>query len=138
MVEHNGTENYRGTEIKWEMSEIAGSGFWRGTAAIVTPPGEWSPPEVRTVPDIPERFNSEEDARESVLRLAREVVDGRSSRAVKVSRLSAGSDVTNRLGNYSSRSHGPEIATRASVCLILIAALLLVAGFFDYSSPARN
>jgi hypothetical protein len=32
----------------------------------------------------------------------------------------------------------PEIATRASVCLILIAALLLVAGLFDYSSSARD
>src|ERR1044072_10052482 len=101
MVEHNGTENYGRTEINGEISKIPGSGFWRGTAAIVTPPVKWSPPEVRTVPDIPERFNSEEDARESVLRLAREVVDGRSSRPVKVSSLSTGSDLTNRSGTDS-------------------------------------
>src|ERR1051325_6563361 len=62
MVEHSGVDNYRGMEIKWAISEIDGSGLWRATAAIVTPPGAWSPPAVKSVPDIPERFNSEENA----------------------------------------------------------------------------
>ena len=53
----------------------------------MTPPGTWSPLAVKNVPDIHERFNSEEDAQESMSRLARELVDGRSSRPVKPYRL---------------------------------------------------
>jgi hypothetical protein len=134
---HNGVENYRGTEIIWDISEIDGSGFWKGTAAIVIPPGPWSPPRVRDVPDIPERFNAEEEARESVLKLARQLVEGRSSPRVKLNRLSAHSDLTNGLGN-SSASHSAEISMRGSICLVLIAAVFLLAVFYDYSSSARH
>ena len=137
MMMHNRVENYRGTEIIWDISEIDGSGFWKGTAAIVTPPGPWSPPRVRDVPDIPERFNAEEEARESVLKLAREWVEGRPSQRVKVDRLSARSDLTNGLGN-SAAAHSPEIFMRGTLCLVLVAALFLLAVFYDASSSARN
>jgi hypothetical protein len=73
--EHNGVENYRGKEIKWEISEIDGSGFWRGMAAIVTPPAAFAPPAVKSVPAIPDRFNSEQEALETIFRLARGFVD---------------------------------------------------------------
>ncbi len=137
MRTHNGVENYRGTDIMWDISEIDGSGFWKGTAAIVTPPSAWSPAGVKSVSDIPERFNSEEEARESVLKLARKLADGRSSRPVKLPRLSAGSDLTNRLGDSSS-SHSPEIFMRGRRCLVLIAAVFLLALYYDNSSFARN
>ena len=137
-MEHNGVESYRGSKIMWDISEIDGSGFWKATAAVVTPPGAWSPPEVTSVHDIPGRFNSEEEARERVLRMAREVVDGRSSRPVTVSPSFAASDLTNRLGKSSSTARGPKIFMRGCVLLILSAAFFLIAVFYDNSSSGRN
>ena len=138
MVEHSGVDNYRGMEIKWAISEIDGSGLWRATAAIVTPPGAWSPPAVKSVPDIPERFNSEENAQESVSRLSRELVDGHSSHSVRLSALSLGSTLTNRSGTSLSSSESQKILMRAGVCLTLIAVLFLFAAFFDNSSSVRD
>jgi hypothetical protein len=73
--EHNGVENYRRSAITSEISEIDGSGFWRGTAAIVTTPTAFAPPAVKSIPVIPDRFNSEQQALETILRLTRGVVD---------------------------------------------------------------
>ena len=58
--EHNGVENYRRNAINSEISEIDGSGFWRGTAAIITTLAAFAPPAVKSIPVIPDRFNSEQ------------------------------------------------------------------------------
>ena len=58
-----------------ESSEIDGSGFWKGTSAIVTPPADFALPAVKSVPAIPDRFNSGQEALETILRLAWGFVD---------------------------------------------------------------
>jgi hypothetical protein len=76
---YNGVEEYRGCKIISVIGRINGAG-WRGTAVVMLP-AEITlqrPPEARSVPGIPERFTSENEAREMVLKLAREFIDNRS------------------------------------------------------------
>jgi hypothetical protein len=73
----NGVEEYHGCKINWVIGRINGTGFWRGTALVMLG-AEASPqqlPEVRTVPGIPEGFISQSEAREMVLKIAREFID---------------------------------------------------------------
>jgi hypothetical protein len=75
--EYNGIEEYHGYRISWDISRIDGTELWKSTAAIVQPaePPSRPLPTVTEVPGIPERFSSENEAREITLKLAREFVD---------------------------------------------------------------
>jgi len=73
---YNGVEEYRGCKINWVIARVDGAG-WRGTAVVMLPAATTPQrlPDARSVPGIPERFTSENEAREMVLKLAREFID---------------------------------------------------------------
>ena len=75
-IGHNGVQNYKGYKIMWDIARIVSTPFWKGTAAIVSPPDS-SPgiSRVATVPGIAERFDSEDEARATIIATARQFID---------------------------------------------------------------
>ena len=88
-----------------ESSEIDGSGFWKGTSAIVTPPADFALPAVKSVPAIPDRFNSGQEALETILRLAWGFVD--SGMKIQETKYTAQKNARPLREQRSTRFYGP-------------------------------
>jgi hypothetical protein len=72
----SGTEEYRGYTISWDVSSSRGSSIWTIQAGIVGPPDASGVPS--TIHRITaDRASSEAEARDYLLRAAKEWVDSR-------------------------------------------------------------
>ena len=70
----NDTEEYRGHTISWDVAQTSENGSWKATGSVV-----WSDASgvsnVHPIPGLPDRFDSEVDAKHSQLKLAKEWID---------------------------------------------------------------
>jgi hypothetical protein len=78
----SGIEQYRGYTIHWNTMSPADANLWRAKAGIITPPDTFGIPSA-IFGITGDRFKSEAEAREYVLRAARERVDERFGGAEK-------------------------------------------------------
>jgi hypothetical protein len=70
-------EEYRGFTIIWDVASVSNTLFRTVTASLVFPPHACGISNVQSVPLIPDGFGSDTEARESVLRAARKLIDNR-------------------------------------------------------------
>jgi hypothetical protein len=70
----NDTVEYRGHTINWDVAQISGTNCWKATGSVT-----WSDASgisnVRPISGVADRFDSEVDAKHSVLKLAKECID---------------------------------------------------------------
>ena len=68
-------EEYKGFVINWDVAQMADTGLWKVKAAVVTPPDESGISSVHPVPGTEDRFTTEEEARQCLMRNARDWID---------------------------------------------------------------
>jgi hypothetical protein len=70
------TEEYRGCIINWDVTDDAVTGLWKGTGTVQAR-AEAGADEVYSVPGRVYGFKSSEEAREHIIRTAKEWIDSR-------------------------------------------------------------
>jgi hypothetical protein len=71
------SEEYRGYTIHLDIAEVPHMGFWNGTVEIVFPVDGSSTTSVHSIAGIPDRFLTEDEARDYLCRAAKDWIDAR-------------------------------------------------------------
>ena len=76
-----GSEEYRGHEINWDIAPAPQARLWKAQASIVLPLDASGVSNVYTLAGPFDRFQTEAEAREHVIRAAKEWIDKQHGRA---------------------------------------------------------
>ena len=73
------TEHYRGFIINWDVTDDAVTGLWKGTGVVESLPDAAGANQIHSVPGRIYGFKSCEEAKEYILRIAKEWIDDKAS-----------------------------------------------------------